>query len=575
MEQYDNYEPDNADLDGLVRTFNEVDRNMSFRAPPEDLLSAENSVDLGENSVILDENGNTPVPPNPAPSYLSPLELVRQKVYEYCKVDLRSADIDLLFERFDHDRSGDLDYKDGARIIPPKLKEDTDAILARVRRGIEDYLGPGSQSAKKVKEVFAEFDRNGNCRISGREFKEALRMLKVDLRSADIDLLFERFDHDRSGDLDYKEFLDLLGLAGNGSADSGARIIPPKLKEDTDAILDRIRRGIEDYLGPGIQSAKRVKEVFAEFDRNGNGRISTREFKEALRILKSDSLLSYHLPSLFILFDTSKTGKITPVDFAVAVSRRLDLELSGSEIMSLFSEFDEDRSGDLDVNEFAALLDIHIAGQPPSSPSRPPSAVRNSISAMGADICVEMLRRTLDGNKSVAKLGEIFHELDLRKRNRLNIVDLYEGINLMMDNKQVVSMRQCEYIMSRFDHDKSNDLDFREFLLMFGVDPDSGELVGAVPVEYLENEIQAAAREYLALNHNAPSKLKDLFAYFDPACRSRVNKHDLRLHMAKLFGIDILFEELDALFLKYDVDESGDLNYGEFLSLIGCRAVVK
>eukprot|EP01031_Cornospumella_fuschlensis_P024210 gene24210-29278_t len=144
MEQYDNYEPDNADLDGLARTFNEVNRNMSFRAPPEDLLSVDNSVDLGENSIFQDENGNTPVHPNPAPSNLSPLELVRQKVYEYCKVDLRSADIDLLFERFDHDRSGDLDYTefldllglagdgsagDNARIIPPKLKEDTDAIV--------------------------------------------------------------------------------------------------------------------------------------------------------------------------------------------------------------------------------------------------------------------------------------------------------------------------------------------------------------------------------------------------------------------------------------------------------------
>ncbi|RYH07386.1 hypothetical protein EON65_41830 [archaeon] len=291
---------------------------------------------------------------------------------------------------------------------------------------------------------------------------------------------------------------------------------------------------------------------------------------------ETHTLLSHHLPSLFMLFDTSKTNKITPVDFAITVSRRLDLDLLGSDITSLFAEFDEDKSGDLNVNEFASLLNIPLNNSlAPSSPSRPSSALRNTLSAMGVDMCVDMLRSALGANKSLTSLSEIFHELDQQKRNCLSVSDLYEGINFMMNNKQLVSMSQCEYIMARFDLDKSSDLSFDEFLLLLGVQPENGVEVCAVSANDLESKIQAAAHEYLALNHNAPSKLKDLFAYFDPVCKSRVNKCDLRQNMAKLFSIGILPEELDALFLKYDVDKSGDLNYGEFLSLIGCKRATR
>ncbi|RYY86974.1 EF-hand domain-containing protein, partial [archaeon] len=144
------------------------------------------------------------------------------------KVDMRTADIDLLFERFDQDRSGELDYKEfleligmarrSERVSAPvsssssRVRVEVDAILQRIRRGIEEYLGPGSGSARKVKEVFADIDRNGNSRIDQKEFREAMSRLRVNLSSSDIDMLFQRYDLDRSGEIDYKEFLQLLGL---------------------------------------------------------------------------------------------------------------------------------------------------------------------------------------------------------------------------------------------------------------------------------------------------------------------------------------------------------------------------
>jgi Ca2+-binding EF-hand superfamily protein len=43
---------------------------------------------------------------------------------------------------------------------------------------------------------------------------------------------------------------------------------------------------MEDRLGNKTNPARRLKEAFVRFDRNGDGRISTTEFKEGMQDLK-------------------------------------------------------------------------------------------------------------------------------------------------------------------------------------------------------------------------------------------------------------------------------------------------
>ena len=73
-------------------------------------------------------------------------------------------------------------------------------LVDRVRRGIEDYLGSGDRSARRVRDIFEDIDRNRNGLVDKGEFKEALRLLRVSLD--DVDDIFDYYDTDHNG-LDY------------------------------------------------------------------------------------------------------------------------------------------------------------------------------------------------------------------------------------------------------------------------------------------------------------------------------------------------------------------------------------
>ena len=66
--------------------------------------------------------------------------------------------------------------------------------------------------------VFAEIDRDGSSSIDKRELSDALKKLRIDISSRDVDDLFRRFDVDNNGRLNYNEYLELLGFK-NSSRD--------------------------------------------------------------------------------------------------------------------------------------------------------------------------------------------------------------------------------------------------------------------------------------------------------------------------------------------------------------------
>ena len=206
--------------------------------------------------------------------------------------------------------------------------EDTDAILVRIRRALHDYLGPGAGSARKIKEVFADMDRDKSGTIDKREFEKAMVVLRVELRRDDTDLLYERFDTGRRGGLEYKEFLSLLNFSGDS-------IVNKDLLADTDEVVRTIRRGLLDYLGPGASSARRVKDTFAEMDRDSSGTIDKVEFEKAMSVLKID--------------------------------------LRKEDIQKLFLRFDRDRQG-LDYREFLELLDFRDSNSKDEKDNSPPGS---------------------------------------------------------------------------------------------------------------------------------------------------------------------------------------------------------
>ena len=97
-------------------------------------------------------------------------------------------DIEGIFKSIDTDKSGKIDY--------------TEFIAASMDRRLymrEERLG----------EAFSMLDRDGSGKISKDEIKKALKLGNLD--NATFDKYIIEYDLDGDGEIDYNEFLNMMG----------------------------------------------------------------------------------------------------------------------------------------------------------------------------------------------------------------------------------------------------------------------------------------------------------------------------------------------------------------------------
>lgn len=384
-----------------------------------------------------------------------------EKAMAVLRVDISAADIRILFERFDRNSNGLdyleflelLDFNGGdkgdvsgvGRGVSAQLKDDSDAVLASIRRKLENYLGPGASSARKIKDAFQEIDSNRSGTIDKREFEKAMSVLRVDVNPADVRILFERFDPNHNG-LDYSEFIELVGFkqSSSGRGDEGKESsgvkISTQLRQDTDAIVSSIRRKLEDYLGPGASSARKIREAFEDMDANRDGTIDKREFETAMTVLK--------------------------------------VHVAKPDIQLLYERFDPNRNG-LDYVEFMSLLGFDGGARSSSAGASSGRGADESKFSSGAkvssqlrqdtDEIVDNIRRKLEdylgpGSGSARKIREAFEDMDA---NRNGTIDKREFERALSVLRVSISPRDIGLLFERFDTNR-NGLDYKEFIDLIG-----------------------------------------------------------------------------------------------------------
>ncbi|XP_037835903.1 lysophosphatidylcholine acyltransferase 2 isoform X2 [Kryptolebias marmoratus] len=100
-----------------------------------------------------------------------------------------------------------------------------------------------------------------------------------------------------------------------------------------------------------------LEELFALFDRNGDGTIDFREYVIGVNILCRPANTDDVLQMAFQLFDTDEDGKITHNEFTALL--RSALGVSDLNMTKLFREIDTDSSGFITFGEFQAFASTH------------------------------------------------------------------------------------------------------------------------------------------------------------------------------------------------------------------------
>ena len=176
---------------------------------------------------------------------------------------------------------------------------DVDPIVGTIRRKLEDSVGSLSSGMGRLKSLFSDMDLNRDGRLSKREMFEAFRSLRMGITMDDIDRIFAKYDSDRSGDIDYKEFLSIIDF------------IPPSQQSGSaEALVARLRRQLEDKMGSLSSGMGRLKEIFSDIDDNDDGKLSQRELFDGLDRLRMN-FTHEEIGVIFAKYDTDHSGKLS------------------------------------------------------------------------------------------------------------------------------------------------------------------------------------------------------------------------------------------------------------------------
>ena len=161
------------------------------------------------------------------------------------------------------------------------------------------------RSSSRVIDLFRSWDVDGSGEVDREEFRRAIRQLNLDYVADDaaIDRMFALFDDDDNGTLEYHELRKQLSVGAGktlepllrpGAVDLGPSGLKHRLRR-RDSIAKgtkMVRRASVDLRGnQTVQeqlkavlraNVARVIDLFREWDDDGNGTISKKEFRQGL-----------------------------------------------------------------------------------------------------------------------------------------------------------------------------------------------------------------------------------------------------------------------------------------------------
>lgn len=197
----------------------------------------------------------------------------------------------------------------------------------------------------RVLDLFKDWDDDGNGMVNKTEFRKALPMLGLKVDRAVAEELFDSFDEDKSGEIDYKELnhhlraganieLDAAlqdGAAGEIVLDAKNAIAVRGALSDTQKLEASKLQGVvlvagdagsvaEQLLKALDKNLMRIIDLFREWDDDDSGTVSKLEFRRALpclglRVDKEDA------DALFDSFDADHSGSVDYNELHRAIKR--------------------------------------------------------------------------------------------------------------------------------------------------------------------------------------------------------------------------------------------------------------
>ena len=293
----------------------------------------------------------------------------------------------------------------------------------------------------RVIELFRELDADQSGAVSKKEFRKGMKTLGLEVPKEDVNKLFDSWDPDGSGSLEFQELNKILKRGGGRvekkrktDAITQAELASAPPPEKSQAQLRRERtaatrgertallRGlvldrkegappIQDQLRAALsEHAVRIIDLFREWDSDLSGAVDKKEFRKAMPMLGLKGVSKAEIDSLFDSFDPDGSGSVEYKELnkllrrggEVRLSRRLSAGGAG-EIVLKAKLKTAARGGKLQQAGSKVLRGVQLVLA--ADDMRPISVqLRDALAANAVRVCDLFREWDLDGNGCVTKV---------------------------------------------------------------------------------------------------------------------------------------------------------------------------
>lgn len=482
---------------------------------------------------------------------------------------------------------------------------------------------------KSIREVFMDFDDDGNGYLDYDEFKRF--MAKYNFTQDEACQAIEYLDRDFSGTIDYDEFASGLLFFRPPVAPVSSVPVSSTIHESRNSISKRspakadcVLQVVQQKLGERMKNAHSTKSArtklcddFIKYDSENKNGLDYQEFG-AFLVGMGIKLKADELSALVAMIDTDSSEIIEFKEFAKLYQGSLASEddedaASGSgtshqdkdeRLLAVFNKYDIDGSGSLDYEEFAQLMrdygfsetdifhvikqidqDEAASGRRSGRNERSKGKVNyktfstvarkqqwkihdSPAKSQPAGSSAAAHQQTLWVTRVLQKhrsLEEAFRGHDTDGSGELD----YDEFRRFMKHFGMRSDGEIDALIDRLDSDGNGTISLDEFMRVFGRAKLKGDKQKQLPTKQ-DAKIQLAAlreRELQWIQNVLCeyNSVEDAFRDFDRDDRNELNSQQFHAFMEQ-FGISS-DDDISLLTKRLDTDGSGKIDLQEFLSV--------
>ncbi|XP_028408457.1 EF-hand calcium-binding domain-containing protein 6-like isoform X2 [Dendronephthya gigantea] len=201
-----------------------------------------------------------------------------------------------------------------------------------------------TQQWEDLSRAFRNFDEDGNGIVTKAELKNILYRYQLSLTQQEFDKLWNRYDTDRNGYVDYKEFIAKLGVEfASGDTDGHSRRI---IDESYDTIMPEFKNKYKE-------NERRSKEVVED---NQVARESHRPLTTDVDKKLKEIVLSrfYKFVKALVEADTKHDGSVTRTVLHKIINAN-GLQLSNHQMNQVWNTFGLNENGTIQYKDFLSI----------------------------------------------------------------------------------------------------------------------------------------------------------------------------------------------------------------------------